>query len=491
MRIMMVSSEAVPFAKTGGLADVASGLSNALAEAGNEVVLVMPCYRRFIPEDQRGSVVGEVRIDFPSTTIEATVYETRLPGDLVKVLLIDCPSFFDRSGLYVEGGSDYADNAERFLFFSRAAVELARTLFIPDVIHANDWQTGLIPALVLQSREQGGPLQDVGTVMTIHNMAFQGQFPSWQMMNTGIHPRFFNWRQLEFWGHLNLLKAGIAMADQVTTVSPTYAKEICRPEFGYGLDPVLEYRGDDLVGILNGVDMTVWNPEIDPRIETQYSADTVEEGKARCKAALQTEVGLPEKPEAMLFGMISRLTDQKGLDLITLKAGQFLGANVQLVVLGTGEERHENYLRGLQESHPEKVAAVIGFDDALAHRIEAGADAYLMPSQFEPCGLNQQYSLIYGTPPIVNAVGGLADSVVDTNSETLANGTANGFQFHHYHGDAFLDTVWRAVGLYQHFRDDWRKIVDHGMRKDSSWSGSARNYIDVYERALDRVRSDS
>ena len=487
MRIMIVTSEAAPLAKTGGLADMASGLSNALANAGHDVTLVMPCYWRFIAEVDRGKSVGSVSVNFPTTTVNATILQTKLPDSKVKVLMVDCPRFFDRRALYVEGGVDYRDNAMRFMFFSRAAVEIAHSIHPVDVIHANDWQSALIPGLILQERDLGSEVGNVGTVMTLHNMAFQGSYPAWQMDNTGLHSRFFNWEQLEFFGQLNLLKGGIAMADIVTTVSPTYADEICTAEFGYGLESVLDSRGDDLVGILNGADMNVWNPRIDPQIAMNYDVENFQEGKRQCKADLQKELGLPQNPDAMVLGMITRLTDQKGLDLLTQKSDQILGSNVQYAILGTGDERYENHFRELQQNVPDKVAAFIGFDEALAHRIEAGADAYLMPSRFEPCGLNQQYSLIYGTPPIVNSVGGLADSVVDTTSATLADGTATGFKFHEYSGDAFLDTVWRAVGLFLHHREDWDKVVRNGMNRDSSWAASAEKYLSVYQRAIDKA----
>ncbi|MDB4731398.1 glycogen synthase GlgA [bacterium] len=486
MRIMMVASEAVPFAKTGGLADVATGLSKALVEVGHEVALLMPYYRKHISEDLAGEVVGEVRVDFPGASIDAKVYETTVPDSQVKVFLIDRPSFFDRSGLYVEDGGDYGDNAERFLFFSRAVIEIAKTLFVPDIIHSNDWQTGLIPALVLQDREEQGRLSNVATVFTIHNMAFHGQFSNFQMTNTGMDSRYYNWQQLEYFGSLNLLKGGISMSDMVTTVSPTYAKEICLPEFGYGLDPVLENRGDDLVGILNGVDMNVWNPALDQKIAQQYDYKTHQAGKAACKAALQEELGLPKNPDAMLFGLISRLTDQKGLDLITQKATQILGADIQFAFLGTGDSNYETLLKELQQEFPDKVAAYIGFDDGLAHRIEAGSDAFLMPSRFEPCGLNQMYSLIYGTPPLVHAVGGLADSVIDAQRHTLDNGTGTGFKFDKYDSDIFLETVWRAVGMFKHHKEDWKKLIINGMTLDSSWNRSAQEYVDVYQSAIEK-----
>lgn len=484
MHVLMASSEAVPFAKTGGLADVASGLSKALADAGHQVTLVLPCYRQFISEADRGEPIASVSVNLKNVCAHAGIRRTRIPDTDVDVLLIDQPAYFDRNGLYTESGKDYPDNAERFIFFSRAIFEITQTLVRPDVVHANDWQTALLPPLVAHFRPFYPRIAHVGTVLTIHNMAFHGQFPWWQMELTGMPHRYFNWREMEFYGHLNLLKSGITMADMVTTVSPTYAREICQPEHGFGLDPVLVMRGETLVGILNGVDTHVWNPALDPHIAVRYSPETSLEGKQQCKRALQDELGLASRSEPLLFGMISRLTDQKGLDLITEKIDEILNADVQFVFLGTGDARYEEALRRLQQQYPGRVAAVIGFDDGLAHRIEAGADAYLMPSRFEPCGLNQQYSLMYGTPPIVHAVGGLADSVVDVTDETLAAGTATGFQFFDYNADAFLQTIWRAVGLFTHYHADWEKLIRNGMTHDASWQRSAAEYLDVYERAL-------
>ncbi|WP_437206409.1 glycogen synthase GlgA [Planctomicrobium sp. SH664] len=488
MRVLMASSEAVPFAKTGGLADVATGLAKAMSDAGHEVSLIIPCHRRFIPEHLRGEAVALISVELGNTIVKATVRRTLLKGSQVEVLLIDQPNFFDRRQLYTENGTDYADNAERYLFFSRAVVEIAQTLTRPQVIHANDWQTALIPALVSYDRLRGGRLSGVGTVLTIHNMAFHGQFPSWQMELTSLPQDYFNYHQLEYYGQLNLLKGGIALADMVTTVSPTYAREICRPEFGVGLDPLLLDRGDSLVGILNGVDMTEWNPATDPHLKHRYTAATVHQEKPKCKAALQTELGLKTGGNSLLFSMVSRLTDQKGLDLITMKADEMLKADLQLAFLGTGERWCEDALQQLAERYPGRVAVKIGFDEGLAHRLEAGADAYLMPSRFEPCGLNQQYSLIYGTVPVVHTVGGLADSVVDANQENIANGTATGFQFRDYHPDAFLEAVWRAVGLYEHHQDDWKQVMRNGMTRDLSWRNSALQYLQVYERAVARAQ---
>lgn len=484
MRILMVSSEAVPYAKTGGLADVATGLSKALADAGHDVTLVLPLYRRTIPEARRGEPVAIVGVDLRNSTVKATVRRSLLPGTSIEVLLVDQPTFFDRRSLYTENGVDYPDNAERFIFFSRAALEIAQTLVRPNIIHVNDWQTALIPGLIRHQRSLGGRFINSGTVLTIHNMAFHGQFPGWQMELTGLPEEYFNWQQMEYYGHLNLLKTGISMADMVTTVSPTYAREICQPEFGCGLDPLLLQRGVSLVGILNGVDTGEWNPERDEHLPQTYSAETVATGKAACKAALQKEMGLHIHPRAMLLGMISRLTDQKGLDLISARADEILQADVQMVFLGSGDRWFEDFLRSLQHRYPGKVAVQIGFNEPLAHRIEAGADAYLMPSRFEPCGLNQQYSLLYGTLPIVHAVGGLMDSVTDATAENLEQQRATGFVFPHDNSDEFIGAIWRAVGLYHHHPERWDQMVQTAMSQDLSWRRSAQDYLNVYERAL-------
>jgi len=484
MHILMASSEAVPYAKTGGLADVATGLSKALSEAGHDVTLVLPLYRRVIPESRRGEPVAIINVDLRNSTVKATVRRSLLVGTNVEILLVDQPTYFDRRSLYTENGADYPDNAERFIFFSRAVMEIAQSLARPNIIHVNDWQTALVPALVQHARSQGGRFVNTGTVLTIHNMAFHGQFPGWQMELTGLPQEYFNWQQLEYYGHLNLLKAGITMADMVTTVSQTYAREICQPQFGCGLDPLLLQRGVSLVGILNGVDTKEWNPELDPNLPVNFTAATVETGKAQCKAILQADLGLEVRPEAMLFGMVSRLTDQKGLDLISAKADELLAADIQLAFLGSGDRWFEDYLRALQHRYPGKVAVQIGFDERLAHRIEAGADAYLMPSRFEPCGLNQQYSLLYGTIPIVHAVGGLVDSVVDATPENLEQRRATGFVFHDDNADAFISAVWRAVGMYTHHRENWNQLVQTAMRLDLSWQRSAQEYVSVYERAL-------
>jgi starch synthase len=485
MRILFVSSEAVPFAKTGGLADVASGLCKALANAGHDVVLALPCHRRFIDELARGTAIGEVEVQMRARRVRAKVLETVMDDSPLRVWLIDQPNYFDRGALYTEGDLDYADNSERYMFFSRAVLEAARNQYLlPDIVHANDWQTGLVPAIVREQLRHTTDFAQVGTIFTIHNMAFHGSFPPHDMELTGMPQKYFNWRQMEFYGRLNLLKTGITFADYVTTVSPTYAREICSAQYGYGLDAALIDRGEHLVGILNGVDLEAWHPAHDPLIPQQYDAETVQEGKAVCKARLQKELGLHENKEALLFGMVSRLSDQKGFDLLSLQVHKMLEANVQLAFLGGGEARYHQMLEDLQRQYPGRVAVRFGMQERLAHWIEAGADAYLMPSRFEPCGLNQQYSLLYGTLPLVHATGGLADSVVDATEENLLAGTATGFSFRNYTPEGFIDAVWRAVGMFQYRKDDWRQMQQTGMRLDLSWESSAAKYLQLYERAL-------
>lgn len=489
MKIVLASSEAVPFSKTGGLADVVSALAKALARRGHEVWLVVPFHRGVLPSG--GALPAGETIEPPLAVpvgekkVEGRIMRSRLPGSQVTCLLIDQPAYFDRAGLYQDpqSGGDYSDNCERFVFFSRAVLQALKALQIqPDILHANDWQTGLIPAL-LQAEERGRPFfARTGSVFTIHNMAFQGQFWHWDMRLTGLDWKYFNWKQMEFWGRLNLLKTGIVFADLVTTVSPTYAREIQTPEFGAGLEGVLRDRREDLVGILNGVDVELWNPETDTALPKNYSAETVLEGKAACKTALQREVRLPIRAEVPLFGMISRMTAQKGFDLLTACADDLMQFDVQLCFLGSGERKFERFVSGLSRRYPERVSATVGFDEVLAHRIEGGADAYLMPSRFEPCGLNQLYSLRYGTVPLVRAVGGLADSVVDTTARSLAERKATGFLFSDYTPACLRRQVQRAVQTYRQ-RRTWRQLAETGMRQDLSWNRSAAEYENVYHRA--------
>ncbi|MEX1096963.1 MAG: glycogen synthase GlgA, partial [Planctomycetales bacterium] len=453
MRIVLASSEAVPFSKTGGLADVASALTRALSRAGHEVTLVTPHYpqvrARSAPDATLKPTKKAVQIAVGDQMLRGTFLRAELPGCDARVLLLDRPEAFDRPELYGERGRDYIDNCERFVFFSRAVLEAIHLFDLnPDVLHAHDWQTGLVPAYLELEHRRLGHWPRVASVFTIHNLAFQGQFWHWDMPLTGLDWVHFHPDEMEFWGKMNFLKTGVVFADRITTVSPTYAEEIQTEEFGCGLDGVLAERREKLVGILNGVDTDEWNPATDPHIVKNYAAETLVAGKAACKADLQQRLGLPAREDVPLFGMISRMADQKGFDLIVEAADDLLARDLQLCFLGTGMPEYEEAARQLAQEHPEKVATVIGFDDALAHRIEAGADAFLMPSRYEPCGLNQMYSLLYGTVPVVHAVGGLADSVVQTTAETLANGTATGFRFDSYDARSFRDAVQDALRTF-------------------------------------------
>lgn len=494
MRILFASSEAYPFSKTGGLGDVSSALCRALSQAGHDVILVTPHYPRMIakggarvPAISHDGIPIEIRIN--DSVVKGRLLESQLADSNARVFLVEQPYYFDRPGPYGDGQRDYRDNCERFVFFCRAVLETARQLdWRPDIIHANDWQTGLLPAL-FQIESRFEPTFDhAASIFTIHNMAFQGQFWHWDVLLTGLDWKYFNWHQMEFFGNLNLLKTGIVFCDLLTTVSPTYAREIQTAEFGEGLQGVVSTRRNDLVGILNGIDTDDWNPATDRFLAMNYNAETVREGKAACKAALQSRMGLPLRPDVPLVGMVSRITSQKGFDLLADRRRELLSFDAQYVFLGTGDPYYEDFVRGICQEAPEKVAATIGFDEELSHQIEAGADVFLMPSRFEPCGLNQMYSLQYGTVPVVRAVGGLADSVVDVNNETLANETATGFRFHDYRSDELIRTLARALG---HYRDGaiWSQLIRTGMQRDWSWRRSAEDYVAIYQRAIAKRRA--
>lgn len=489
MRIVLASSEAVPFSKTGGLADVASALPKALAAAGHEVSLITPWYPQ-LAAGNAGKLPPQKLLDLEmhvalgTKEVSARVWESSLPGSHVTVYLIDQPGYFDRAGLYQDAHGDYPDNAERFIFFSRAVMETVRLLELrPDILHANDWQTGLTPALLSVEYAWQPGFEETASVFTVHNLAFQGQFWHWDMLLTGLDWKYFNWKQMEYFGQLNLMKTALVFADMLTTVSPTYAREIQTPEAGCGLQGVLTQRRNDLVGILNGVDTELWNPATDLHLAKNYTVDTAAVGKAACKAALQQELGLPARSDVPLIGSVSRITGQKGFDLIGQCAGHLMSLDVQLAFVGNGDPHLERMLTDLAATYPDKVAVTIGFNEPLSHRVEAGADVYLMPSLFEPCGLNQMYSLIYGTVPIVRAVGGLADSVVDAMPENLANGTANGFVFYDYRGDELFRQIIRATELCRD-RKVWSQLMRTGMTRDWSWRRSAAEYVAVYEQAI-------
>ena len=491
MRIVQVCSEAVPFAKTGGLADVAGALSKAMSELGHEVTLILPLYSQFIAKSGIATepIGGPFEIPLGDRHLRIQLQRAQMPGSRVEVVLVDQPEFYDRGGLYQDPTTkaDYTDNPERFIAFSRAALEaVARLKLKPDVVQAHDWQTALVmPLLEAQFREWVPELRRTAAIMTLHNMAFQGTYSPDVMPLTGLGWEVFNWKQLECWGKVNLLKGGIVYADQVCTVSPTYSREIQSAEFGHGLDGVLRDRTADMAGILNGIDPQEWSPAVDPHLPARYDFDSLDTGKQSCKRALQERLQLPVRADVPLLGMVSRMSWQKGFDLIGICASRLLERDVQVVFLGNGQPEYEDLCRHLASAHPQKVRTVIGYDEGLAHQIEAGSDMFLMPSKFEPCGLNQMYSMAYGTPPIVRATGGLADSVIGATDESLANGSATGFVFRDHDPDQFWQQLDAALTLFA-VKAAWRRLQRAGMSRDWSWNRSAQEYVALYEKALSR-----
>lgn len=487
MDIAFVSSEVVPFAKTGGLADVAEALPRELGKLGHRPVVFVPAYRQ---ASQCGLPLEatdvEVSVLVGSKRVPGRLLRSHLPDSQVPVYLVQQDAYFDRPQLYRENGKDYKDNCERFAFFCRAVMQAIPALGLcPDVLHCNDWQTGLLPAYLKIERGQG-PLPDrMASLLTLHNMAYQGHFWHWDMLLTGLDWKYFNWHQMEHHGHLNLLKTGIVFADAINTVSPRYAEEIQDVPAGCGLEAVLRHRRDVLSGILNGVNYDIWDPRHDPFIESPYDETTWMTGKAQCKAALQRELGLPVAPDVPLVGLVGRLADQKGWDLVgELMQYWTRDRDVQWATLGTGDETHQQLLQRLAQEHPRRVAARLGFSDPLAHRIEAGADMFVMASRYEPCGLNQLYSLRYGAVPIVHRTGGLADTITDATPENLAASTANGFSFDHYSVAYLEEALTRACRMYGREWSRWRQLVETGMKQDWSWTRSAEHYLDLYARIV-------
>ena len=488
MNILLATSEAVPFAKSGGLADVCGALPIELARLGQHVAVILPAYRHVrdsgLPIEPTGV---NLSIPIGRKTVRGSILRSHLPNSSVPVYLVQQDDYFNRDELYRENGKDFIDNCERFVFFSRATLEAIRLLDLQvDIVHANDWQTGLIPAY-LKIEYRGVPhYENIASVFTVHNLAYQGTFWHWDMVLTGLDWKYFNWQQMEFYGKLNLLKTGLSFADQITTVSPRYAQEIQGEEQGCGLDGVLRQRSSVLSGILNGVDYSQWNPANDPHLAMRYDATNAAQGKAANKKALQQELGLPAAPRQPLLGFIGRLADQKGIDLIAQVIREAVETlDAQWVLLGTGEPKYHELFSRLADRYPQKIAVRLEFSDPLAHRIEAAADMFLMPSRYEPCGLNQLYSLRYGAVPIVRATGGLADTITGTNEETFAAGTANGFSFHEYSALALKEAVQRACRMYEQ-PEGWARVMLAGMRQDWSWQRSARQYVRLYQRVSSR-----
>jgi starch synthase len=473
MKILFVASEGVPYSKTGGLADVVGGLSVALVEAGHQVVVLLPKYRgtktQTITIPSLTIPIGD-EVHFPSIVEGA-------PVGGVRFYFLDDPDYFNRAQLYGEKGSDYHDNAERFCEFSRAAIEFTKRVWMPDVIHCHDWQTALVPVLLRTLYARDPALKQMGVVLTIHNLGYQGLFPHSTLARIGLPETLFQVDALEFFGKLNFLKGGLVYSDRLTTVSKKYAAEIQTREYGYGLDGVIRMRADRLTGILNGVDYSAWSPEADKLIAANYSAHNLE-GKRACKKDLLELFKLPvENMTRPVIGIVSRFVDQKGFDIFAEAAAELMQENLALVALGSGDPQYEKLFLALAQKFPSKLGVKIAYDNTIAHKIEAGADMFLMPSRYEPCGLNQIYSLRYGTVPIVRATGGLDDTIVQYNPKT---GGGTGFKFDAYTTRALLECVRIAIRV---FRDPaaWHAIQTAGMAKDFSWKNSAGAYVTVYE----------
>jgi starch synthase len=489
MKVLYISPEVVPFAKTGGLADVAGALPQALSARGHDVRVAMPYFRSV-----RASGSDVRRRD---ATISAPVGDQMVHGGLLagalpsgtQVLFLDQPGYFDRDGFYGDASGDYKDNCARFVWFCRAALEAAKHIgFAPDIIHANDWQTALAPVFARLVYGGDPAIRNAATLLTVHNIAYQGVFSHWEMPLTGLAWSHFNWREFEFYGKLNLLKAGLVHSDGINTVSPTYAREIRLNEtMGAGLDGVLRHRQDALWGIVNGIDGKEWDPATDALIPARFTVDDLA-GKARCKAALQSELGLPQEAKTPVIGMVLRLDPQKGMDLVMEGLPEMMAKGVQMAILGAGHERYHKALEETAKKYPRQVGVRLKYDNGLAHRIEAGADMFLMPSRFEPCGLNQLYSLRYGTVPIVRATGGLVDTITDASREGLRSGKANGFNFGTFTSPAMMTAVDRALGAYRDGKA-WTKIVRTGMKQDWSWGNSAREYEGLYMELIQRRKS--
>ena len=486
MKIVLASSEVVPFAKTGGLADVAGALPLELGKLGHEVSVFMPGYRCIEKCNQPIEFTGvEFKIPLGQRLETGQLLKSKFPNSNVTIYFIANAEFFDRPDLYAENGADYGDNCERFTFFSRSVLESVRVLELaPDVIHVNDWQTGLIPALIKCEYAEHPSFHDVATLITIHNLAYQGSFPAEKIRVTGLDPKYFNWEQMEFYGRLNFLKTGLVFADSINTVSPTYTQEIQTSEQGYGLEGVLQGRAQRLTGILNGIDVEEWNPQTDKFLPANFEADSMA-GKATCKQELQREAKLDPNPDVPLIGIVGRLATQKGWSLILPVMKEYLDTqDAQWIILGTGEPDYHHVLTSLQRSYPHKLGLSLGFSNEYAHRIEAGADMFVMPSQYEPCGLNQMYSMAYGTIPIVRRTGGLADTVVNATGDTIDTGIANGFSFDDFNPAALRSTMERAMRMYREDRSSWNQLMLTGMRRDWSWRASAKEYESLYRKTM-------
>lgn len=482
LKILFVSSEVAPYAKTGGLADVAGSLPRALAQMGHDVRIAMPRYKVI-----KSSM--ETLTDFPvlirgrkETAIVRRTFmnvgEATL-GRQLPVYFIDNYHYFDRQHLYM-----YADEADRFGFFCRAVLAMLPAIgFQPDIIHCNDWQTGPVCVLLTELAAQNPFYKGIATLMTIHNLHYQGNFPRDALDVLGLPEYYYHHERLEFYGSISFIKAGLVYADLLNAVSKTYAQEIQTPEYGEGMEGILRKRAQDLYGIINGIDYNEYDPEKDPFITARYRSGNLE-AKKENKTAVQNILRLP-KVDFPVIGLVSRLVDQKGLELIAEVFDRLMTQNIQLIVLGSGDRKYEDFFQAMAGKYPEKVGVFIGFNEALAKQIYAGSDMFLMPSRFEPCGLGQLIALRYGTVPIVRATGGLADTVTDYDPHT---GAGNGFVFQAYNAEEMYAAILRALDLYNSDRGSWKSLVRKALDSDFSWNKSAREYVDLYRLCIKKHR---
>ena len=481
LKVLIATPEAIPFAKTGGLADVTGALPKVLQGLGCEVRLIMPFYRQIQESGEKAEIKDtgiQVSVSLGFRELSVPVFQSS--ANNVPAYFLKRDEYYDRKYLYTMPDGDYFDNAERFILFSRAVVEAIKKLnFKPDIIHCHDWQTGLISAFLKTIYKNDQFFADTKTVFTIHNIAYQGQFPQSHFPLTGLPHEIFTPDGIEFWGNMNLLKAGIVFSDIITTVSEKYSKEIQTPEFGYGLEGILMAKKDNLFGVLNGVDYDDWSPEKDKFIISKYDYKDLS-GKAKCRQDLLKEYSLNLSDDAPVIGIISRLADQKGFDILSQAMEELMSMNIGIVVLGTGEKKYHDLFAELAKKYPKKLGVKITFDNKIAHKIEAGSDMFLMPSKYEPCGLNQIYSLKYGTIPIVRATGGLDDTIDDYDPK-VAEG--NGFKFNEYSSKALIVKVNKALEAFSD-KKEWKKLVLNAMQQDFSWERSAKRYVELYKRLM-------
>lgn len=476
--ILYLCSEVFPLIKTGGLADVAASLPAALIKQSHDVRILLPAYKGTLNNTAKGKLVAQSKY----YNQQVNIIETRLPGSRIIIWLVDCPALFDRpGGPYTDLHNEvWHDNALRFATFCKVAVDISLNRlnlnWKTDIVHCNDWQTGLVPALLSLHKKRPA------SIFTIHNLAYQGLFNEETYTDLQLPAELWNMHGLEFYGQLSFIKGGLTYADKITTVSPTYAQEILHPDYGCGLNELLQHRQTDLSGILNGIDNKYWNPGTDKHLFQKYNRRTLDK-KYLNKTELQKQLSLPINKSIPMLGMVSRLVEQKGLDIILHSMKTLCQMPLQVIILGTGETHYELQLCQWAEKHPDRVKVIPGYDESLAHKIEAACDMYLMPSTFEPCGLNQLYSLCYGTLPIVTPVGGLVDSVVNTNEASIKDKTANGFVMEDKTSLALIESIQHALLLY--FQPDaWRQLQLTAMSGDYSWKSSALKYSQLYAEVL-------